>query len=242
MTGDGVSGSTRPWRRRLALPAALCAATLSLASCSSVSSTFAGPPPEPTGPRVTYVAIGGTETLGFGSEDARQAWTQIFYRAALPPRATMYVLASPDATIAGALAGTAALALKLKPTVVTVWFGLTDMDLGDPAGQFAQQTDTLLRELRRNGSTTVLVANLVPLGTPAACGSSCGLISSYDAAIARAAAATGALLVDVHQGLIIASAHAMGTSLVLPGLDGFSPTGQVVVAGLFTSAYRHRHR
>ncbi|HLN05611.1 MAG TPA: SGNH/GDSL hydrolase family protein [Acidimicrobiales bacterium] len=235
---------TRPPRarlRKLLIVLGLGAAALSPGACSRISATYAGPPPQPAGPRETYVAIGGAETLGFGAEDPRQTWTQILYRTAFPPRATMYVLATTGATVADALAAFAQQALGLKPTVVTVWLGLSDMEMGTPVNEFAQDARTLFRDLRRHGSTTVLVASLVTSATGSICsGADCGLISAYDDALAQAASATGAVLVNVQLGVVAAAARHRGVELVLPGLNGLTPEGQVVVAGLFAAALRHR--
>src|SRR4030081_2973441 len=131
--------------------AALLALALAAPACQSGSgrSTRAGGrSPRTTAPGV-YVALGGDETLGATLQvPLRDVWPQVLYRSALPKETVFYNLATPGELAADALPALLVLADQLRPTVATLWSHSTD----------AAQIANVVRRLRRNGATRVLVA------------------------------------------------------------------------------------
>jgi lysophospholipase L1-like esterase len=209
-----------------------------------------------------YVAIGASDALGFGTPDpVRQAWPQVFFARTLPAGSTFVNLAVAGSTVEAALRQQLPYARDLRPTVVTVFLGVNDLRAGVTAAAFAARLRTLLFDLREDGSPTVLVANVPPLDhLPAylACrpdpppgGPPCSTtgafpaptqlddeVTAYDRAVADAATAAGAAVVDLHAAEL--AARAAGTEAALVSSDGFhpSPTGHALIASAFADAYR----
>jgi lysophospholipase L1-like esterase len=214
-----------------------------------------------------YVAVGASESVGVGASDPlRNAWTQVFYRSALPRSAVFVNMAVSGSTVAEALAGQVPNAVALSPDVVTVWLNVNDLIRGVPAASYEADLTKLLTALRRGGATKVLVANTPPLddlpayraclpapATAGPCALGPGLqglvpapatlnaaVDAYNAAIARVAAAGGAVLVDLHAAGLAARQN--GTEASLVGSDGFHPSdaGHALVATAFATAYTRR--
>jgi lysophospholipase L1-like esterase len=257
---------------RPAFPAAFVAglillATL-LATACTASRTAATPKPTPTMAQLVYVAVGASESVGVGATDPhRNAWTQIFFRTALPRSAVFVNMAVPGSTVAEALAAQVPQAVALSPQVVTVWLNVNDILHGVAPASYEADLTRLVTALRRGGATKVLVANTPPLDDlPAyrAClpGATAGatrgiacpvpgplaaavpgpavlnaVVEAYNAAIARVTAATGAVLVDLHAAGLAARAN--GTEASLVSSDGFHPSdaGYALVAKTFAAAY-----
>ncbi len=243
---------------------AACVLTLgaALTACgSSAGSIGAGAVPSvsPPGPALTYVAIGASETLGFGADDPiTQAWTQVFYRTALPRAATLVNLGIPGATAQEALLREVPEVERLRPDVVTVWLNVNDLIRGIPPDEFGRLIMGILAGLRGAGGPTVLIANTPPLGqlrrfadcqpfAPASRGG-CdqtrrltaeeleSMVRAYNAAIAQAAADEGAIVVDLHS--LGVSAERDGTASELMSRDGFHPStaGHLLIGRAFARA------
>jgi lysophospholipase L1-like esterase len=242
---------------------AIVVAAAVLTACGSSSGSIgagAVPSVSPSGPALTYVAIGASETLGFGARDPiRQAWTQVFYRTALPRAVTLVNLGIPGATVLDALQREVPEAVRLNPDIVTVWLNVNDLMQGVTPDEFGRRITTLLRDLRAAGDASILVANTPPLGqlprfaqcrpfAPAP-GGGCdegrqltpeeldSLVGDYNAAISWAAAGVGAVVVDLH-GLGV-SAEREGTMAELVSRDGFHPStaGHRAVGSAFAQAF-----
>ena len=233
-------------------------------ACSSGQSNVGGavlPSVSPSGPAFTYVAIGASETAGVGAADPpTQAWPAVFDRLALPRSAVYVNLGIPGATVADALTREVPEALTQHPSLVTVFLNANDARAGVPVETYQQQLTELLRTVRQEGRTEVLVANLPPLQdlplytscapfaptADGACDTSvradpkavAALVDSYNEAIRAAAAATGSIVVD-----IAAAARARvadGTESSFLAQDGFHPNsrGHRELAEAFARAYR----
>jgi acyl-CoA thioesterase-1 len=234
--------------RRLATFTAV--ALVALGACS-VKHPVVLPPPPDTGPAPIYVAVGASETTGVGSDQPlRDAWPRVLHRTALPAGAVFVNMGIPGATVAQALAEEMNQTVLVRPNLVTVWLNVNDIARGVSPADYETQLDTLLKGLRRNGATRVLVANAPPLdrlsGTlPGRNGGALPppetlnpLVDAYNAAVARVAQRQGALLVDLHAlGL---AARAAGTEAGLVSADGFSLSnaGHAAVAGAFAEVLR----
>jgi lysophospholipase L1-like esterase len=206
-----------------------------------------------------------------GATDShRNAWTQIFFRTALPRSAVFVNMAVPGSTLAAALAAQVPEAVALSPGVVTVWLNVNDLLHAVTPSSYEADLTKLVTALRRGGATKVLVANTPPLddlpayraclpGATAtatqgvACpvpGSLAGAVpgpavldaavDAYNAATARVTAATGAVLVDLHAAGLAARAN--GTEASLVSSDGFHPSdaGYALVAKTFATAYARK--
>jgi len=170
-------------------------------------------------------------------------------------------------TVAAALAGQVPDAVALSPDVVTVWLNVNDILHGVTPVSYEADLTKLVTALRRGGATKVLVATTPPLDDlPAyrAClpgatatatqrapcpvsGALAGalpapatlnaVVDAYNAAIARVAAAVGAVLVDLHAAGLTARQN--GTEASLVSSDGFHPSdaGHALVAKTFAAAY-----
>ncbi len=233
-----------------------------LTACGRSSGSIgarAVPSVSPAGPALSYVAIGASETLGFGADDpVSQAWTQVFYRTALPRAATLVNLGIPGATAQEALLREVPEAARLRPDIVTVWLNVNDLIRGVPPDDYRRQITSLLEGLRQAGSPTILVANTPPLGrlprfamclpfSPAP-GGECdqtrpltaeeldAMVMAYNSAISEAAARAGAIVVDLHAlGMV---AQRQGTDLELVSRDGFHPStaGHLAIGRAFARA------
>jgi acyl-CoA thioesterase I len=240
----------------LAVFVALCSAACQPAGQVGARSV---PSVSPGGRAFTYVAIGASESFGMGADDpARDAWPQVFYRTSLPRAVTLVDLGIPGATVADALRDELPRAEALHPELVTVWLDVNDITHRVPLATYRSQLTSLLRSLRDGGKTKVLVANTPPLDrlplllrcrpfvpTERGCdrtrrvpvGEIIRVVAKFNDAIAEVAAATGAVLVDL---------HAWGESVQSPadiarfvGSDGFHPSaaGHRAIAAVFARAY-----
>ncbi len=222
-------------------------------ACSSPSRRALPPPAEPAGTPIVYVAVGASETVGFGSDEPfRDSWPRVLFRTALPPSSVFVNMGIPGATVARALRDELPQALTVRPSLATVWLNVNDLVAGVEPEDFERDLGTLVRGLRAGGSTRVLVANVPPIDTLPAylacradrgrCGAEADLptpevlnavVDAYNAATARVGDREGALVVDLHAlGL---AARQAGTSASFVGPDGFHPStaGHEAVAGAF---------
>jgi lysophospholipase L1-like esterase len=210
-----------------------------LTGCSSGSSVEA-PDAEPAAPPRTYVAVGASESVGVGAERPLvEAWPRVLYRTAVD-RNTVFVSFGVEGS-------TVAVALDLRPTLVTVWLNVNDLAAGVPVEDYQQQLTALVRALRQDGRARVLVANTPPvdqLPIYQILGGSRfpppdearALVTAYNEAIEHVADAQGAELVDLHAAGIEAVEDGTFASLVAD--DGFHPSteGHARIAEVFAAA------
>ena len=232
----------------------------SFAACSSGSGNGSSSDGSKSGGDV-YVAVGASETVGFGADRPEtQAWPAVLKKEALP-RARLVNLGIPGATVATALEQELPKAVELSPTLVTVWLNVNDLIARVPLATYESQLTRLVRGLRRGGATRVLVANTPPLDRlpaylaclpdpPAGSAAQCPLpagaapspelvrlgVSAYNKIIAKVAAAEGAELVDLHAAGL--AARSKNKESALFGTDGFHPStaGHRAVAEAFAEA------
>ncbi len=254
---------TRLVSHRSRLPAVVAVAVF-LSACSGGTAKVGNsvlPSVSPSGPAFTYVAVGASETAGVGADDPpTQAWPAVFYRLTMPRSAVYVNLGIPGATVADAAGREVPEALTFHPQVVTVFLNANDARAGVPASTYQAQLTSLLEQLRQGGRAEVLVANLPPLqdlplyqtcapfapASDGGCDTSvradpkvvAGLVSAYNRAIADAAAATGARVVDLYS--LALSKVRDGTEASFLASDGFHPNvaGHRQVAQAFAHAYQ----
>lgn len=207
-------------------------------------------PPVHASSRVSYVAVGASESVGVGADNPiREAWTQVLYRGSLPTDAVFTNVAVSGATATDALRNQVPVALEVKPTLVTVWLNANDIIAMVAPAVYEVTLQALVHALRRGGKTDVLVANTPPIDDLVALGEAAGRalpaglaqlaqqrVADYNAAIARVVAAEGAVLVDLHATGV--AARADGTEASLISADGFHPStaGHKAVAATFAAA------
>ncbi|MFN2607526.1 MAG: SGNH/GDSL hydrolase family protein [Acidimicrobiales bacterium] len=237
-------------------------ALLVAAACSTPTGKGLPPAAAPTGPAITYVAVGASETTGFGADQPlRNGWPQVLDRTALPPTAVFVNMGIPGATVASAIKDELPQALTVKPTLATVWLNVNDIIAGVSADDYERDLTSLVHGLRGAGATRVLVANVPPLDDlPAyqACraaitgGGRCrfgsavpapdaldATVDAYNSATARVAQREGAFLVDLHA--VGLAARQAGTEASLVSGDGFHPStaGHAAVAKAFADVLAH---
>lgn len=190
-----------------------------------------------------YVAVGASESVGEGAQDPlTQAWTQVFFRTALPSGYRFVNLGIPGATAAQALAEELPEALRLEPDVVTVWLNVNDIVRQVSASQYEQHLRELVHKLRRDGKTEVYVANTPPLDIlPVVQGFGAlanAAVAAYNEVIARVVKDEGAHLVDLHAAGV--AARDRGDAARLVAGDGFHPSteGHAAVAAEFAATYK----
>jgi lysophospholipase L1-like esterase len=183
-----------------------------------------------------YVAVGASETVGVGAGDpATQAWPRVLHDSVMPDSRYVNVGVS-GATVADAVRQQLPRAVTADADVATVWLAVNDLIAGVPVESYAGDLERLLRALRRDGAT-VLVGNVprlwqVPVfadcvsnrpadrrrcvlpDAPSRTGIKAA-VAEYNAAIARVARATGAVVVDL---------RGVAVTRDLVSFDGFHPS------------------
>jgi lysophospholipase L1-like esterase len=237
-------------------------------ACLAAACTASAPSPEvpahPAGARVLYVAVGASDSLGFGTNDPiREAWPQLFFTSSLSGGATFVNMGIGGATAADAVADELPYAVGLHPTLVTVFLGVNDLIQQIPVSSYERSLGSLVDGLRTSSPRPlILIANIPPLDhlpaylacqpTPPPGGPPCSFsgivpppsgvlnarVAAYNRAVAALATQDGATLVDLHAAGLAARANGTESSLVSE--DGFhpSPAGHRVIASVFAKAYR----
>ncbi len=214
----------------------------------------------------TYVAIGGSESVGYDANDpVRQAFPVLLDQK-LPHQTAFYDLAVPDASAGDVLAHQEAAAVALRPNLVTVWVGIGDLEEDVSPTEFGSELQEIVAPLRAH-HTQVLLANVEPI-TDAPTYDACAgtlhpspesnqrcfvddrfaagrlppanvtnaILADYDARVADVAHSDGAVLVNVNGAL--AHAETEATSPFNPDDFDLSTQGHAVVARLFVTAWR----
>jgi len=208
-----------------------------------------------------YVAVGASETLGFGATNPiRDRWPAVFERLTLPRDTRFVDVGIPGVTVGAALTLEVPAAVDENPTVATVWLNVNDILEGVSPRTYGGQLTELLTKLRRGGQTKVLVANTPPLdqlpkfrdclpNRPTLIGCDTtrrgptaarleANVAAYNRAIAAAASKSGSTMVDLFS--VATRAERNGTYAALIASDGFHPSdaGHRAVARAFAAAYR----
>lgn len=206
---------------------------------------------------MVYAAIGASETVGIGSTNpSKDAWPTVFAASALPPGAVYRNYGISGEKVAGAITDEVPKALIIKPTLVTVWLNVNDLNSGVSAADYQAQLTTLVHAMRQGGTARVLVANTpwldhLPLYVACLAGNAAfqcpdavrsltpakinAAVDAYNVAIAAVVKQEGAELVDLHAQGEVPVEHPEYV-----GTDGFHPStpGHAAVAGQFLATYR----
>src|SRR5579884_1409584 len=115
----------RPGRARALLLGALAAALLALGACGGQSASTSTAQAAPRA-RLTYVAIGASDSFGIGTDDpADESWPTDLADE-LGPSVHLVNLGIPGEQVGDALQNELPVALDERPDVVTLWLGVND--------------------------------------------------------------------------------------------------------------------
>jgi lysophospholipase L1-like esterase len=226
--------------RQAVLVSSLIVFVVLLSGCGPVSSILPSggasatltPTPRPT---FVYVAIGASETFGYGADrPATQSYPEDL-GAHLPRGAQVINLGIPGETASGALQGELPEALDAKPDLVTVWLGTNDIKDKVPLDNFQRDLDTILTQLATGTHARIAVANLPDLTLLPYFYTYNQLVlkakvKQWNAAISQEVAAHHAILIDMYAN----SPDLIGHPEYLSG-DGLHPStlGYQLIATLF---------
>ncbi len=193
-------------------------------------------------PGVRYVAIGASDTVGVGASDpTRGSWPAII-AARLPAGSPPYT----NLGVSGSLALQAVTqqlpgAIAQKPTVVSVWLAVNDLNATIEPTSFAESLGQIVDGLVQKTGATIFVGDVPDLrAVPVYAGADKARlfagIQAYNETIAAIAARnpTRVKVVDLFTG----SAALVSTGTVSP--DGFHPSdeGYQLIAERFAGAMR----
>ena len=198
------------------------------------------PTPSPTA-AIRYVAIGASDTVGVGASDpATGSWPARI--ASLLPPGSAFVNVGVSGSVA-VQARTAQLpgAIAQRPTVVSIWLAVNDMNATIEPASFANDLGAIVDALVSGTEAKVFVGNVpdlrpVPAYKDADKAALFRLITAYNGAIASIAAKHPGRVVVVD--LFTGSADLVST-ITVSG-DGFHPSdaGYQLIADRFAAAMR----
>jgi acyl-CoA thioesterase-1 len=244
------------WKSELAVLTVICAAFVGACSAapaaqpSPTRGPTASPSPAPSSapatatvsPGIKYVAVGASDTVGVGASDpAKGSWPALV-AARLPTGSPPYT----NLGVAGSLALQAVSqqlpgAIAQKPTLVSVWLAVNDLNATIEPASFAGSLGQIVDGLVQKTDATIFVGNVPDLRTVPVYASAdktrlLAGIQAYNDAIAAIAARNPARVKVVD--LFTGSAALVSTATV--SQDGFHPSdeGYQLIAERFVSAMR----
>jgi acyl-CoA thioesterase I len=244
------------WKSEFAVLTVICAAFVGACSAapaaqpSPTRGPTASPSPTPStapatatvSPGVKYVAVGASDTVGVGASDpAKGSWPALV-AARLPAGSPPYT----NLGVAGSLALQAVSqqlpgAIAQKPTLVSVWLAVNDLNATIEPASFAGSLGQIVDGLVQKTDATIFVGNVPDLRTVPVYASAdktrlLAGIQAYNDAIAAIAARNPARVKVVD--LFAGSAALVSTATV--SADGFHPSdeGYQLIADRFASAMR----
>jgi lysophospholipase L1-like esterase len=198
-------------------------------------------PPVPLQAPLTYVAIGASDTIGWGTPHrSRDGWVPLL-RHALPQPAQSVNLGVGGTTLREALAVQLPRAIEAQPHLVTIWLVVNDVLGGVPLDRYRADLDHLLGALRVQTNAVVAIGNapypparLDPWGFPDLVRRM--VAGQWNRVIASAARAHGALVVDLY------ARWPLDTHPEFIGPDGLHPTaaGYRALADTFLATLREQ--
>ncbi len=203
-----------------------CGSALPGASSLVVTPGPASPDPADTaGPRLRYVALGDSYTIGTSVREAERWPNQLTTR--LPALELVANLGVNGFTSRDLIEIELPKLAALRPEVVTVLIGVNDVVQGVPSSTYDENVRRILRELERQvGATRILVVT-IPDYTVTPSGGEFGDPAQQAAGIresnrvmTRLALAAGITVVDIHDISLDAA-----TDRTLVATDGLHPSG-----------------
>jgi len=202
------SDSPSVWQSYICLAIVLCLVTLSTLGCDSTPTrqpeTRSIVIQQPPRARLTYVAIGASDTFGEGADDPQtQSWP-VDLAAKLGSGVRLVNLGIPGITLHVALDVEAPVALDAHPNLVTIWLAVNDLADAVPVASYARDLDLLVSQLQRAAPhARMAIANvpdltLLPYFSATDPQNLYSKIQDYNAAIASVVQLHHILLVDLH--------------------------------------------
>jgi lysophospholipase L1-like esterase len=151
--------------------------------------------------RLTYVAIGASDTVGIGANDPQsEAWVALVHDR-LPAGTRFLRLGVSGSTTRDAMESQLPRAEAAKPDLVTVWLAVNDFNAGVPLQEYRQNLSEILRRMAVTGART-FVANMPDLSgipryeevDPVILRAH---VAEWNLVIAEVARSNGAILVDL---------------------------------------------
>ena len=219
----------------------MCVVILCLAGCTTPLSNQNTPSSHlvtqqaPTS-RLTYVAIGASDTFGIGTDDPQtESWPADLAQQ-LGSGVRLVNLGIPNIDAHDALNVEVPVALDSQPNLITIWLAVNDLADNIPVASYEHDLDQLLTRLQAGApQATIAIANVPDLTylphfqsyDPTALHA---LISSYNTAIATVVARHHVLLID-----LFALWQQLAEHPDYISDDGFHPNalGYTVLAGIF---------
>src|SRR6266540_3306165 len=152
-----------------------------------------------------YVAIGASDSVGTGARNpATEGWVAQLHQK-MPAGTRLANLGIGGLQTQQAIDQALPVALDLQPSIVTVWLAVNDYAAGVPLAAYRADLDTLLGALAQGTRARVYVANvpdltLLPVFRDRPPDALRADVALWNAAIAEAAAAHGATLIDLFTG------------------------------------------
>ena len=205
----GVINKNSACKRNIFSAAVLCFFVLFLGSCSSPSgqSGQAGSPSllvqQAPKARLTYVAIGASDTFGLGADDPEtQNWASDL-ATMLAPGVHLINLGIPGVVLHQALDAEVPVAIDVHPNLITIWLAVNDLGNDVPINSYARDLDLLLSRLQRGApQARIVIANipdlrLVPYFSYIDSQILYARVQSYNAVIAAAVKRHHVILIDL---------------------------------------------
>jgi lysophospholipase L1-like esterase len=239
-------------KSEVAVVTVICAALVS--ACSPAPPARPSPLPQPTlspstppatastSSGIRYVAIGASDSVGVGASDpAKGSWPALI-AARLPAGSPPYTNLGVSGSLAlQAVAQQLPGAIAQKPSLVSVWLAVNDLNATIEPASFADALGQIVDTLVQKTSATIFVGNVPDLrAVPAYAGVDRARllagIESYNKVIATIAARSPGRVVVVD--LFTGSAALVSTAVV--SQDGFHPSdeGYQLIADRFAAAMR----
>lgn len=191
---------------------------------------------------VVYAALGASDAVGVGASAPEEGWVPKVYQR-MPSGTRLLNLGESGTLLSQARVRQLPRAIAARPEVVTIWLAVNDFNYMAPLGQYSNDLDLALRDLRETGAK-VYVGNLPDLSLlpwvpkvwrPAMQEE----VMRWNAEIERVARARGAEVVDLFAERLELADHPEYLSI-----DGFHPSskGYSRIADLFWKAMSESRR
>jgi lysophospholipase L1-like esterase len=206
VAGHSKSGA---WKRARLSTIALCFVALFLVSCNAASDGGTGARQlvvqQAPGARLTYVAIGASDTFGIGADDPPTENWPTNLAGKLGSSIRLVNLGIPGISLHQALDVEVPVALDAHPNLVTVWLAVNDLANNVPVGGYTHDLDLLLGRIQAGAPhARIAVANvpdltLLPYFSADDAQALFTQIQAYNSAIASIVKRHHAILVDVYR-------------------------------------------
>jgi lysophospholipase L1-like esterase len=197
------------WKKALLSSIALCFVALFLVSCNASSDGGAGTRQlavqQAPRARLTYVAIGASDTFGIGADDPRTENWPTNLAATLGSGIRLVNLGIPGISLHQALDIEVPVAIDAHPNLVTVWLAVNDLANNVPIDSYTHDLDLLLSRIQAGTPhARIAVANVPDLTLlPYFSANDQQLlftqIQAYNSAIASIVKRHHAILVDLYR-------------------------------------------